>query len=392
MDLTDQTISGTNEICLNDSINTSLLKLKVKMTADTVIPSSNDLIIYVDKSTSSTPTDERKQYVFELSSPLKYFNQVGDELVEQISINNNEVTLKATVKRYIGTNDSGNYVLDEILEEIVDSIPITLFEGINYIYTNYSDANITVIYPKDNELNRSFLNNVIYAEHIKNNSSEFNLSDLYFKDAFTKTNNKLNLEVNNATVDCLLSKNNKFSLDSEGNLTVKSITSEESQNNINMQDVRDFIYPVGSIYMSISSTSPATLFGGTWERINGYYLYAGTGGNTSGSNTSGGPSNNNTGSTAITIAQMPSHTHTQNAHNHAQHSDTWMNDANNRDTRISGTTGYYAGAGLATYYTTSTTATNQNTGGGQGHTHSLNSHTHSVTPLRYEVYMWKRTA
>lgn len=32
------------------------------------------------------------------------------------------------------------------------------------------------------------------------------------------------------------------------------------------------IYPVGCIYTSTSSTSPATLFGGTWERINGRFL------------------------------------------------------------------------------------------------------------------------
>ena len=158
--------------------------------------------------------------------------------------------------------------------------------------------------------------------------------------------------------------------------------------------------------MSISNTSPATLFGGTWQGINGYYLYAGTGGNTAGSNTSGtpstntsgGPSTNTSGSTAITIDQMPSHTHVQNAHRHAQHSDTWMN-ATPKDSYVGHASGYHAQAGASTYYTANATATNQNTGGGQGHTHTLSSHTHtlgnhthSVTPLRYEVYMWKRTA
>lgn len=42
-------------------------------------------------------------------------------------------------------------------------------------------------------------------------------------------------------------------------------------------------YPVGAVYMSFSSTSPATLFGGTWSQISGRFLYCttstGTGGN-----------------------------------------------------------------------------------------------------------------
>ena len=34
------------------------------------------------------------------------------------------------------------------------------------------------------------------------------------------------------------------------------------------------IYPVGAIYMSVSSTSPASLFGGTWEQIQNRFLLA----------------------------------------------------------------------------------------------------------------------
>ena len=33
-------------------------------------------------------------------------------------------------------------------------------------------------------------------------------------------------------------------------------------------------WPIGSIYMSVSSTSPANLFGGTWERISETFLFA----------------------------------------------------------------------------------------------------------------------
>lgn len=36
--------------------------------------------------------------------------------------------------------------------------------------------------------------------------------------------------------------------------------------------VLDLVYPVGSIYMSVNATSPSTLFGGTWEQIQGRFL------------------------------------------------------------------------------------------------------------------------
>ena len=62
-------------------------------------------------------------------------------------------------------------------------------------------------------------------------------------------------------------------------------------------------YPVGAIYQSTSSTSPASLFGGTWEQItNRFLLSAGssyTAGNTGGSAT-----------VTLTANQMPAHNHT----------------------------------------------------------------------------------
>ena len=48
--------------------------------------------------------------------------------------------------------------------------------------------------------------------------------ELYFKDAFTEVDGDMNFDGNNININCITSKNNKFSLDSEGNLVVNSIT------------------------------------------------------------------------------------------------------------------------------------------------------------------------
>lgn len=46
----------------------------------------------------------------------------------------------------------------------------------------------------------------------------------------------------------------------------------------------DLIYPIGSIYISYNSTSPANLFGGSWSNITGYFLRASSDTDTGGSN------------------------------------------------------------------------------------------------------------
>ena len=64
--------------------------------------------------------------------------------------------------------------------------------------------------------------------------------------------------------------------------------------------VLDNVYPVGSIYMNVNSTNPGTLFGGTWEQIQGKFLLGMSSSYPAGS--SGGEATH-----TLTVDEMPSH-------------------------------------------------------------------------------------
>lgn len=97
--------------------------------------------------------------------------------------------------------------------------------------------------------------------------NEFELENLYFKDAFDLSSDGINISVNNVETNCITSSFNNFHLDSEGNLVVKTINATDGDLfEINYQQILNMVYPIGSIYMSVNSANPSILFGGNWTQ------------------------------------------------------------------------------------------------------------------------------
>ena len=90
---------------------------------------------------------------------------------------------------------------------------------------------------------------------------------------------------------------------------VKADTFDGNASTTMLQSIGKQIYPVGSIYISINNTNPATLFGGTWTQIKDRFLYCTTTSNTTGGGTTTGGATGNTGATTLTTEQIPSHSH-----------------------------------------------------------------------------------
>ena len=125
--------------------------------------------------------------------------------------------------------------------------------------------------------------------------------------------------------------------------------------------ILEAVYPVGSIYMSVNNTSPATLFGGTWEAIQGKFLL-GAYGNTYKAGSTGGEATH-----TLTTREMPNH-------NHAVF---YPNDGA-ADHSAPGN--YPDGPSDSTYFAVGSYTSSE--GGGEAHNNM---------PPYLAVYIWKRT-
>ena len=189
----------------------------------------------------------------------------------------------------------------------------------------------------------------------------------------------------------------------------------------------DTIYPVGTVYITLSNVNPGTLFGGTWEKIEGKFLLSADESHEAGS--IGGEETH-----VLTANEIPSHAHTftgissQTAYNNVNHTHgipslsglTGTDGAHahqngNSWTKRSSTNISFASGGIVTevdwgdsattttngaHTHTLTTAASTTGGNNVGHIHEFTpygtvgatggSTAHNNMPPYITVYMWKR--
>lgn len=162
------------------------------------------------------------------------------------------------------------------------------------------------------------------------------------------------------------------------------------------------IYPVGSIYMSVNDVNPATIFGGTWQRIKDKFLLAS--GDTYENGATGGEATH-----MLNASEIPTHNHSYTkAVSVDEHALTELEMPPHSHGRAAQYLGSTTTVSLAETTTPPYTELSYNeplltVGGGEAHSHGLTTTTdntgnsggntaHNNMPPYLAVNVWVRTA
>lgn len=150
------------------------------------------------------------------------------------------------------------------------------------------------------------------------------------------------------------------------------------------------IYPIGSIYMSVNSTNPSTLFGGSWTRLQDTFLLAA--GSTYAAGSTGGEASH-----TLSTTEIPAHTHGSRLADARINLHGYGGGGNFINNMVNATGYDYNSNGFrsATQLTKQTGSDSYS--GFQlalAHTHDSvgGSGAHNNMPPYLAVYMWQRTA
>lgn len=332
-----------------------------------------------------------------------YYVNITEEELEDL----NSVSINCSTNggdKLCIVNDSEYHELRESFEEFRDNTRSAIASEVGTVVASLQDGLYPVQYSqttgaiKDDDSSNMFTYDDIYSlmdgkEDKSNKIGEWNdtpNSDSYPNETLVK--GELDNKVNNNQMTTVINQ----SSDNSHFPTAKTVY-EYTRRYVEPTDLVNLVYPVGSIYMSVNSANPGSLFGGTWEKLEDRFLLGAS---------STYPVGEKKGSATHTLieSEMPKHTHTQVAHTHSTHDGNFFltskdNIATNTTKRKIPATdsngwcfvhdvttnpsgiGENQKNGKAQKTVTDTVAKNNYTGGGQPHNNM---------PPYLSVYMWKR--
>lgn len=280
-----------------------------------------------------TLDDLSAAYLVGASSPYNLYIQVGTTPATAVWTN---------MGAYLG--DNGVWEADgttAVLAEGLTKVQINLLE----VLTNASvGGNVTMT----GTIGNSNANFVIKSDSLELKQPNANIS--FFTTSFTP----------------YVSSNRAIDLGRSAALwrTVYAVNLSDGTNTKAIDDLvtkdmlLSLVYPVGSIYMSVNSTSPATFLGGTWVQLKDRFLLGA--GDTYSNGATGGEATH-----TLTVDEMPAHTHDMNGWQGTQGTGAWLPNTPSAQANVVATESV------------------QSAGGGQAHNNM---------PPYLVVYMWKRTA
>lgn len=210
-------------------------------------------------------------------------------------------------------------------------------------------------------------------------SIEMRVADGYFQWKYTEATTWNNLisvgELSNVDQELSTTSTNAV----QNKVVTNAINTAQNTANgaVKTTDLLNLTYPIGSIYLSVGTTSPASLFGGVWEKINDRFLLGA--GDTFSLGSTGGEINH-----TLSTQEMPTHTHKVLSNNYGNANANGFGNG----TGVRGVSGVWTnGNETKKYYLKDNNENGQqileNTGG---------STPHNNMPPYFVVNIWKRVS
>jgi hypothetical protein len=329
----DFTYKDSNTAVTNVTGNDQIM-VKGLSTIEVTISSSNKMV--------ANNNATAKNYGITMSSLNANVNYSSSDIVQSLGVINASGTQRLTVTAYDSRNLSKTVYKDITVYDYTKPVinaslkRLNDFESETTLKVNGTYTKLTI----DN-VNKNSVTNVKYRYRETGGSwgSWSNINTTVTNGQYTCNDVVLSLDnskafefeiqvtdnLNNNTTNASVDVGNPIFMISSNNKKCY-INNEEI---LSHQGIIDLIYPVGSIYLSVSPTNPSAIFGGTWARLQSGFLYGstitsgeaggsgnGTGtstgassGNTGASSGNTGASSGNTGSTTLELKHIPPHDH-----------------------------------------------------------------------------------